>query len=326
LLEEVKMAYKNRHIAKLDPAAVRDLLVGFRNSYRGQLDSQAQSEKKELREQIRASYSSDRTSAILDRIPKTSEEAKARILADVMNAAALMADEIPRFTTESRDRREGTRALMRGIAQGYIGMADDICNLFEFSASHIEARLALRAPTLLDLLISVADSPELLPSDEIGPYLLRHLHTRDDIEEEEKEQITTYGNSLAPWQLGMVRLMLTFHSTCLFTIGDLGPVRQGERGAPPNAAERNAFAKCAASWDRELGTKLLSPKDGTLSGKDLSFYNRNYRPYRKFLRFCEAAFADAIALYKDNCKIDSAVRTAIGHKQRKLYVRKKPTS
>src|SRR3954454_17935102 len=44
---------------QLDPAAVRDLLVGFRNSYRGQLDSQAQSEKKELREQIRASYSSE---------------------------------------------------------------------------------------------------------------------------------------------------------------------------------------------------------------------------------------------------------------------------
>jgi len=120
--------------------------------------------------------------------------------------------------------------------------------------------------------------------------------------------------------------MLKFHSVCLFTIGDLGPVRLAERGAPHNAAERNAFAKCAGSWDRELGTKLLSPRDSTLSGKDLSFYNRNYKPYRKFLRFCEAAFSHAIEVYRDNYKIDSAVRAAIGHQQRKLYVKKIPTS
>jgi hypothetical protein len=320
------MTLRNKHIAMLDRQAVRELLAGLRASYRCQLDSQALSEQEELRTQIQDSYSTRRKGTILDRIPKTSEEAKNRILADAMAASMAMVDEIPDFAIESRYRREGTRTLLRSLANGFMGLADEICNLLEIGVTHIEAHLALRAPALLDLLISVADSPELLPTDQIGPYFLRHLHTREYIEEEEQEQIASYGDNLASWQLGLVKLMLKFHSVCLFTIGDLGPVRLAERGAPHNAAERNAFAKCAGSWDRELGTKLLSPRDSTLSGKDLSFYNRNYKPYRKFLRFCEAAFSHAIEVYRDNYKIDSAVRAAIGHQQRKLYVKKIPTS
>jgi hypothetical protein len=320
------MALKVNHIAKLDPNAVRELLVGLRTSYRCQLDSQALSEKEELRTQIQDSYSTRRKGTILDRIPKTSEEVKNRILADAMDAAMAMVDEIPDFAIESRYRREGTRRLLKEMVTSTLFYADQVCNLLEISATHIEARLALRAPTLLDLLISIADSPELLPTDEIGPYLLLQLHTQDDLDTDELNRIASYGNSLAPWQRGLVKLLLKFHSIFLLTIGDLGPVRLGERGAPYNAAERNAFARCAGSWDRELGTKLLSPIDDTLSGKDLSYYSRNYRPYRKFLRFCQAAFAHAIELYRDNYKLDSAVRAAIGHQQRKLYVKKIPTS
>lgn len=109
------MACKNNHIAKLDPNAVRELLVGLRISYRCQLDPQALCEKEELRKQIQDSYSNRIKSTILDRIPQASEEAKNRILADTLDAAMAMVDEIPDFAVETRYRREGTRKLLRGM-------------------------------------------------------------------------------------------------------------------------------------------------------------------------------------------------------------------
>jgi hypothetical protein len=263
---------------------------------------------------------------ILDRIPETSTEAKNRILAKAMDAATAMVDEIPRFAVQTRYRREGTRRLLKEMVASTLLHADELCRLLEISATHIKTRLALRAPGLLSLLIGIADSPELLPTDRIGPYLLRHLHTRDDLDSDEQDRIASYGYRLAPWQRGLVKLLLEFHSIFLLTVGDMGPERLGERGAPHNSAERNAIMKVAEIWDRELGTKFLSPMYDTLEGKELTEFNRSYRPYRKFLCFCEAAFSHVIELYRDNYKLDWPVRAAIGHRQRTSYEKKIATS
>jgi hypothetical protein len=320
------MTLRNKHIAKLDRQAVRELLAGLRASYRCQLDTQAVREKEELRRLIQDSYCPRKKREILDRLPKASEEAKNRILADTIDAALAMVDDIPDFAIGTRYRREGTRKLLKEMVDSTLLYADQLCNLLEIAAKHIEARLSLRAPALLDLLASIADSPELLPTAEVGPYLLRHLHTRDDLEADERAQIASYGHNLVPWQLGLVKLLLKLDFIFRLVVGDLGPVRSGERGAPVSPAERNAFRKSAGSWDRELGTKLLSPMQGSLSDKSLIAYNQKHRPYRKFLRFCEAAFAHAIELYRDNYKLDWPVRAAIGHRQRTSYEKKIATS
>ena len=107
------------------------------------------------------------------------------------------------------DMRLRSRLL---VGTGKYASFEETARALEISATHIEARLALRAPALLDFLISNADSPELLPTDQIGPYLLRHLHTRDDLKADEQAQIASYGNNLALWQLGLVKLLLKFHS------------------------------------------------------------------------------------------------------------------
>jgi hypothetical protein len=236
-----------------------------------------------------------------------------------------MVDDIPDFAIGTRYRREGTRKLLMEMVDSTLLYADQLCNLLEVAVKHIEARLSLRAPALLDVLASIADSPELLPTAEVGPYLLRHLHTRDDLKADERAQIASYGHNLVPWQLGLVKLLLEMDFIFRIVVGDLGAVRLGERGAPVSPAERNAFRKSAGSWDRELGTKLLSPMQGSLSDKSLTVYNQRHRPYRKFLRFCEAAYSHVIELYRDGYNLVSPVRSAIGHRQPR-YERKKPIS
>jgi hypothetical protein len=313
------MAFRNNHIAKLDANAVRERLAGLRASYRGELDAQAVREKEERRRLVKASFTLSVCESIAVQIPKVArkvevpKEVTDKITADIIEAAAAMVDDVPGYAIETRHRREQTRTSMYDIENDSISHARDLCRLSDHTSEHFEARLFLRSPALLDLLAKAAECLEDRPTNKIGAYILRHYHEYLNPDpDDERRGIASCGDNLVPWHLGLVKLMLEIHSISRRVVGDLGPVRQGERGAPYNPAERNAISKVAASCDKHLGTWLLTDKPN--------------KPYRAFLRLCEVSFSHVVANWRSDYNFESPVKTVLGYLKPSEYERKIPRS
>lgn len=299
-------------------------LAEARASHQRELDQDADRERSSAINALAAAYGPDQLARIATAIPDPSPAVKQAIIAEVIPAALELAKQEPRYAMESRHRRKELRALLDDMKLNLVWFVDGLCQLGEADARHLEARLITASPRVYRLMQSRREElkDDLEPTDVRAYFAKCYVYGKPDSEWGRVPGIVTLleeDRHLLGWRQTAAEIAAELHHALDGMLVDIPKPSSGTLGAPPREATRNAVRSLAASWDQNLGTKLLdagSPK----------------KPYSQFLRFCVHALEPArVELLRHRNSedhralpsLESAVKSVVGYlKPSNGYVKK----